>query len=372
MTNENRLVLELCRFRHPQKERLREMLSTPYDAAMVLGQLMYHRMGAIAFYVLTICGLTGKVNREFRNALRSAYDSGRRQTIEFRRMMSETADLLERVDFPYAVLKGARLAYEYPEGLRTSNDLDILIRQRDIDDLSMRLKEAGYIQGYIRDGRLFPATRSEILDSRLNRGETVPFVRQNDQDTMKHCEIDINFSLDFKAKQSSRSVELLLEDIRPMNVDGDRLLMTLYQEDFLLHLCAHLYKEAVVYPWVLMGRDLALYKFCDLYLLLDKEGDASLAGRLAHRIHTCGLEKECYYALSLTALLFDMDQPWLAALLQDIRPSDTTYMCEIIDPEKERKYQYSMNFVDWLFCPCRAACLQETGAGEAGKASRKG
>lgn len=325
---------------------------------MVLGQLLYHRMGAAAWYVLKKCGLTDRVNREFRHTLRMAYDSGRQSARRFRGMLAETADILNGADFPYAVLKGARLVYDYPDGLRTSHDLDILVGQQDIENLSNRLKAAGYRQGFIRGSGFVPATRKEILTSRLTRGETVPFIKSVGEESENFQEIDVNFSLDFQAKQSSPSVKLLLEEIRPMEAGDGRSLMTLSGIDFLIHLCAHLYKEATVYPWVKMGRDLSLYKFSDLYLLLTKEGDELFMEKLIRRIRACSAEKECYFALLLTSELFDMDNPCLSSLLETIRPADTGYMREVWDPAERRTYHYDIAFIDWLFCGDRCARLQ--------------
>ncbi|MCI9415713.1 MAG: nucleotidyltransferase family protein [Clostridiales bacterium] len=366
MKNEQALVLELCRYLQPNRKKIEELLEGPIDAALVLGELLYHRMGSVAWHVLKECGLTGRVNREFRNTLHMVYDSNCQKSTGFRRLLTGMADVLEDVNFPYAVLKGARLAYEYPVGLRTSNDLDILVRQQDISSLTERLKAAGYVQGYIRNDHLVPATRSEILNSRLNRGETVPFVRRVDWEQMKFCEVDINFSLDFKAKESSHPVELLLEEREPLEVGEGRTLMTLSRADFLIQLCAHLYKEAVIYQWVEMGRDLSLYKFCDIYLLITKELDAALCGILTDRILSCGVEKECYYALSLTDRLFEVNNPYLPVLLRDIKPADTAYMHEIQDPSGGKRYRYDLDFTDWLFCADRRVRLKETTRGVPG------
>lgn len=43
---------------------------------------------------------------------------------------------------------------------------------------------------------------------------------------------------------------------------------TLESYDFLLHLCSHLYKEAMAVPWIRMRRDMTLYKYCDIYGML--------------------------------------------------------------------------------------------------------
>ena len=67
--------MELCKINSYDRDKLEELLSSCPDKAYVLGQLMYHRMGAAAWYVLKESGLAGKVNREFRNSLRMVYDS---------------------------------------------------------------------------------------------------------------------------------------------------------------------------------------------------------------------------------------------------------------------------------------------------------
>lgn len=355
MNNEYNLILKLCSFLNPDTEGIKKLLSTHYDAANVLGHLLYNRMGPAAWFVLQASELTSLINREFRNSLQMIYESSQKKADNFRKMLAETAEILNDFDFPYAVLKGARLVYEYPDGLRTSNDLDILINQQDITDLSVRLKSAGYIQGYVRNGKAVPASRKDILSSRLNRGETVPFIKRISENSFN--EIDINFSIDYKAKQSSTAVRQLLEEIKPMEIGRGQMLMTLSDADFIIHLCTHLYKEATTYKWVEMGRDLSIYKFSDIYLLLSKYLDKSLSEKLISRIYFCGLQKECYFAIYLTSVLFPIENEYLNLVLNAIRPENISYISEIIDPAEGKTYEYNMPFVDWLFCADRCAAL---------------
>ena len=51
---------------------------------------------------------------------------------------------------------------------------------------------------------------------------------------------------------------------------------TLNDEDFFIHLCTHLYKEATTLPWVQMRRDMTLYKFSDIYLLMSQFSDSDV------------------------------------------------------------------------------------------------
>ena len=75
---------------------------------------------------------------------------------------------------------------------------------------------------------------------------------------MKYLEIDVNFSLGFSPGMDESIVRTFLEKTQPLIFDA---ISTLNDVDFLLHLCAHLYKEATVMSWVEMGRDIS----CLLY-----------------------------------------------------------------------------------------------------------
>ena len=356
MTRENDTILELCKFLHPNPAKLEEQMATPLDYPYILGQLLFHRMGAAGYATLKHCGLLGRVNREFRNTLKTIYDSGVEKTDSFLRALEGTRGIWDAADFPYALLKGAYLAGLYPVGLRTSNDIDILIRPGDITALSGLLKDAGFRQGHIRNGVFTPATRAEIISSRMNRGETTPFIKRVDLPGMEYLELDVNFSLDFKPGREGSAVEAMLEDSR-RSLFGS--LYTLSLPDFFLHLCAHLFKEATVMSWVEMGRDLSLYKFCDLYLLIDRFLEESLGREIQRRVESLRLRRECYYALLHTRRLFGIENRELDRLIAAIRPDDLRFLKQIIDPAGGTLYAYDMEFTEWIFCSKRREHLHE-------------
>ena len=123
---------------------------------------------------------------------------------------------------------------------------------------------------------------------------------------MKYLEVDINFSLDFKARNETDTVALLLKNTEPLIETDNGKLLTLSPVDFMIHLCCHLYKEATVYAWVEMERDLSLYKFLDIYLLLNKWNFPKLFDELVIKCERYGLKKECYYALLRAKELFEI------------------------------------------------------------------
>ena len=155
MKNENALILELCKFIDPDKAKIEGLMEQAINWPYVLGQLLFHRMGGAAYYVLKECELLGRVNREVRNSLKTVYDSGKAKSESMKTSLSELAEILQKADFPYALLKGAYLVSLYPSGLRTSNDSDVLISQKDISGLESLLKSAGFAQGNIRNGDSF-------------------------------------------------------------------------------------------------------------------------------------------------------------------------------------------------------------------------
>ena len=388
MKDENVLILELCKFLNPDGSKIEDLLARPLAFPYVLGQLCWHRMGGAAYYILRECGLLGKVNREFRNTLKTVYDSGKAKSESLKTALAQIAGIEHNTEFPlpydakgsasfpfmyeygrpafagkasfpYALLKGAYLVSLYPEGLRTSNDIDILVNESDLSVVEKLLKLSGFLQGNIRNGIFAPASRAEIVSSRMNRGETVPFIKEIGLPGMTYLEIDINFSLDFKAKQENDAVAALLGCTQPLIETGNGNLFTLCPADFLLHLCCHLYKEAATYAWVEMERDLSLYKFADLYLLLHKWTDAGIYDTLAARAVEYSQQKAVYYSMLRTKELFGLENAALDKLLANLKPEDASFINEIFKPDENKTYRHDENYIDWLFMSGRKERLHE-------------
>ena len=356
---EQQLVLEVIQFLSPDILRLKDLLAQDLDYPYLLGHILHHRMGAVAYHVLKQTGLLGQVHREFRNTLRTVYESHRAQAESMQTALSMIAGMLADLPTPYAVLKGSYLTGLYPQGLRTSNDIDVLVNQEQVSVLTARLKKNGFIQGHIRDESLVPASRQEILASRMNRGETVPFIRPVGLEQMEYLEIDVNFSVDYKARQETDIVSRLIDRREPLVRTACGRLYTLCKTDFLIDLCLHLYKEATIFSWVQMKRDQSLYKYCDIYLLIHQWMKAAYAQSLAQQIRSYGVQRECYYALNGTRLSFQIHKRELDWLLDAICPEDTAFMNEVLDPMANRIYHYQHPFSEWIFCSERVQNLKE-------------
>lgn len=326
---EKQLFKALCRFREPLPD------GTLIDAATpdVLGLLFFNRMQGVAYGALKRSGLLGHVNREFRNSLGAAYEQNVRKNQSLRECIASLSALLAPCPCRVAMLKGAYLCYHYPEGYRTANDVDLLVSPRDVTVIGNLLTAAGFRQGYVREGVLIPATRQEIISSRMMRGETVPYIKEVKLPFLRFFEVDINYSLDYK-NDDGDALARMLSDACERN-EGGLSLPTLSETDFFLHLCAHLYKEATTLPWIEMRRDMTLFKYCDIYLLLSEMTDEKFE-RVFCRAKALGMEKICAYAVLEAMGLFDMDRPTARRAAERALADDPDFCLRVISP-KERK-----------------------------------
>jgi hypothetical protein len=124
---EQKLVLELCRFKNPDAKQIEYLKSRGVDQAVVLGQLMFHRVAGVAYATLMETGLLSLFHREFRTSLKAMYESACEKTKNFMEAVDSLAAVLNETNVPYALLKGGYLCYKYPFGYRTSNDVDVLL-----------------------------------------------------------------------------------------------------------------------------------------------------------------------------------------------------------------------------------------------------
>lgn len=276
---------------------IEQVLQKKEAAPHLIEMLAANRMCGLAYAVLKDKGLLSLLNREYRSVLEAVYWYGRQRNQSFDLCKKELAGQLDSEAIEYAALKGAYLTELYPEGTRTSNDLDILIQRQDVPKITELLKREGYVQGFIRNEKIVPAARSEIVNAMLHRGETIPFVKEIDRPAMKFLEIDVNLSLNGKAdSQQTVEKEMLKHRIR-MEADKGESLYIPDIVDFLIQLCVHLYKEATNELWIERGMDWTLYKFTDIYLYCKKYLAEDYIEKLLLRIEQYGLEKECYFSL---------------------------------------------------------------------------
>lgn len=350
---EKQLFKALCKFKDEFVDPSLVSFATP----SVLGQLFFNRMQGIAFDVLKMNGLLGKVNREFRNSLGAAYEQNVLKNESFRKCVAMLSEILAPCDCKVAMLKGAYLCAHYPDGYRTSNDVDLLVLPKDVTVIGNMLSSAGFKQGNVRNGEFIPATRQEIIESKMMRGETVPYIKEVNLPFMKFFEVDINFSLDYK----NGNGEILADMLSNVCIKNEKELSipTLDDTDFFIHLCAHLYKEATTLPWIEMHRDMTLYKYCDIYMLLS-EMTGFQVQRVFARATELGMEKICAYTVLETMGLFDMENTFAYGIAHVALENDPDFCLKIISPKDKKTMMYrTSNVTERFFMESRADDLKE-------------
>ncbi len=359
-TNEKKLFFELCKFENFNSEEIKRLIDKGAASAELLGHLHMNRVAAVAYDVLKQSGNIDKLNREFRNSLKDAYTVNIEKNDSFFECLDIVNKALEKCgtsnENKYALLKGAYLCGKYPLGYRTSNDIDILVDSSNVTDIGNALKDAGFIQGYIRNGKLVPASRSDIITSKMLRGETVPFIKEVGMPAKQFLEVDINFSLDYKNDDSDIVGRMISHAERKYAGYSD--IITLDTYDFIIHLCVHLFKEATTLPWVKMKRDMTLYKYLDLYYLLNNFSDTD-ALILVSRIKDYQIYDPCYFALASAKELFNMESKTLNFILSSMMLADDLVLDHVIDPEKHRVLTYTeKNITERLFNSDRTSLLE--------------
>ena len=330
--NEKRLFKALCKF---QCSSFNEEL-LKYASSSVLGELFFNRMQGIAYGTLKQHGLLYRVNREFRNSLSTAYEQNRMKNAHFLNCVNYVAQVISECACKIAMLKGAYLCAHYPDGYRTSNDIDLLVLPENVTMVGNALTAAGFKQGSIRNGVFVPATRQQIIESKMLRGETVPYIKTVNLPYMEYLEVDINFSLDYKNSDtdilSSMLSKICLNDEKGIQIP------TLEKNDFFLHLCAHLHKEATTLPWIEMHRDMTLYKYSDIYLLLSEMTKDDIDSIFV-RAGELGIEKICAFTVWETMELFDIANDYLYQSAKDVLAKDPTFLLRVVSP-KDKKFLY--------------------------------
>lgn len=350
---EKQLFKALCKFKDPVMEKDLIEFASP----VVLGHLFFNRMQGIAYGTLKRNGLLGKITREFRNSLLAAYDQNVQKNISFRKCVLMLSEILSSCDCKVAMLKGAYLCAHYPHGYRTANDVDLLVLPKDVTTIGDLLLNAGFKQGNVQNGKFIPATRHEIIESKMMRGETVPYIKEVNLPFMKFFEVDINFSLDYKSGNEDTLSDMLSKVC--IRIEKKLSIPTLDDADFFIHLCAHLYKEATTLPWIEMHRDMTLYKYCDIYMLLSEMSDKQLQG-IFDRAKELGMEKICAYTILETMGLFDIDNAFADHIARTFLADDPDFCLKIVSPKDKKTLMYQTSDVtERFFMESRANDLKE-------------
>lgn len=206
--------------------------------------------------------------------------------------MKKIHKVLNREHVNYVILKGVSLMLNtYPKIYqRYFCDVDILVDYEKLDKVTDILHEFGYIQGKLEDNQIVPASRKEILYQKLHTHEIYQMVKI--QDGMLY-EIDINFLFSWNGFEKNTD-EMYLTSFQSYIKEGKEGLPVFCNEIQLIHLCAHIYNEAMLFTLDIQydssedSEELLLHRVFDVILLIQMDLDVELIAQIARQKNCVG------------------------------------------------------------------------------------
>ncbi|MFI0938577.1 nucleotidyltransferase family protein [Streptomyces sp. NPDC021020] len=271
----------------------------------------------------------GPIGPVRRSVLRAAYlyNLGRAHSWERERrqlLASFNADGLTPV-----ARKGMYLApYVYPDvAMRYMEDTDIYVTGGDVEGLGRTMRRLGYAQGsYSRDRRTVQdVPRDTELFWALNVAALTPFQRATSDPYIDFFSVDVRRDLMEPASGKSIPAEDFLARARRVPLAGDTALVP-SDEDVLLDVGVHLFREATTLSSIRAGKDLCLIRFVDIVQWYRHTRDTLDPDALVALAERYDVTAELYYSLHFTDELY----PGVLApeLLDRLRPDDLGYLEE--------------------------------------------
>ena len=108
-----------------------------------------------------------------------------------------------------------------------------------------------------------------------------------------------------------------------------------------------------------MKRDMTLYKYADLYLLLDRMSDSEIS-EFFRCAEERGLGKICAFAILQTAELFDFKAPALLTQAKEALLEEKDFLHRVVSPGEKKTYLYrTRDITERFFLDDRVSDLQE-------------
>lgn len=176
--------------------------------------------------------------------------------------------------------------------VRTTNDMDLLIRRCDSDKINHMMHDLNYVIGDYCNNKMeiIPFCRADRMLYKLKMYNLLPYLKIGTMRSINLLIFDFSFALDFSL--DTKPVEEMLDC---STKDGFKRF--LLPEHFFIHLCCHLYREANYIERIKNKNNLALIKFCDLREFVLKEMDKNSFTNAVVFAYRHGLVEAVYYCL---------------------------------------------------------------------------
>jgi len=241
---------------------------------------VHHRVAPIVYRSLEELGLLKRLELQVLNTLKTIYLINQSRN---NRLVSEVlavlAELRDSGNTPLLVKGPALEIMAYKDiGLRTYEDIDLLVRREDAKITDEVLRSKGFVQGEYDPNTksVKEASRKEVLSRSLNTHETSEYIKLLDDMLVRTVVVDVNFEVFWKGtktyqKQNRIDTAVLFENSVDIPAGRSGTIRTLTPEFQVIQLSAHLFSEALLFffhkNWYRDKHDLQLIKFLDVYMV---------------------------------------------------------------------------------------------------------
>lgn len=262
-----------------------------------IGMAIKNKVLLIVYYNLKNWGLDSCIPNVFKCVMRDYYQCNLIRNKVLLAEFSNVKKILETQGVLCCPLKGIYLLETiYADlGVRLLNDIDCLVNYKDEFLLNNIMENNGYIQGsYNRNTNVIEAAKNETkLVHQFSMNGFHPYLKTIDNQFVRYISFDFSYRLDFQA--DVESADFMLSNCTSQS--------NLKKEDFLLHLCIHLYKEAKNMWFISMDKDCLLIKFCDIreYVLKNMPFDLNYIKEFSSKYN---FEDAMFYSLYYTWYIY--------------------------------------------------------------------
>ncbi len=205
--------------------------------------------------------------------------------------------------------------------IRTTNDIDILIKRKDIKIVDEIMRNNGYEQGEYdpENNKVIVPDNTKKMLYKTKMYNLLPYIKINNDIPTKTVIFDISFSLDFSLDTSP------ISEMLDCVVEKEKY-VELQLEHFFIHMCCHHYREASNVAWFLIGKDLNLIKFCDVREFVIQKMDRNSIDRAISFAKQYSLEKAVYFTIYFVREIYK--DGYETDILNSLNISDDKFLYE--------------------------------------------
>lgn len=231
---------------------------------------------------------------------------------EYLETLSSLIAKLNSHNIKYAFLKGfannSELFVERGILYRTFSDADILINPLQIKDVEKILNNQGFIQGYIENNKIIPASRKDIVYWQLNSHQLHEFTKKSKFSNISssfRINIDINTTI-FEGGKYADPIpsQNILQHTMMRKINNELSIVCLDYTYNLIQLCYHFFKDTIYKSKIENQENYCLRKFMDIREYVLKYKSLIDWNEFINSTKKSGISYKIYYPLKLVSLFY--------------------------------------------------------------------